>query len=271
VLLTLTVKLFYDKWENSNMDDTEALKGQVALITGAGKGIGRACAMAFAKAGADIILGLKNRNEQGELAEEIRKIGRSVLPLQMDISKLDDIHEAINTGHDYYKRIDILVNNAGIGAPNPAENVTEYDFDETMNVNLKGTFFTAQAVGRIMIKQRYGRIINISSQAGFVALPTESIYCMTKAAIAHLTKCLALEWAPYNINVNAVAPTFIATPGTKKWLDNQEFYQSVINRIPLGRVGDPMDVAKPVVFLATAAASMITGTTIMIDGGWTTQ
>ena len=253
------------------MNSNEALKGQVALITGAGKGIGRACAMAFAKAGVDLILGLKNKNEQGEITDEIQKIGRSVLPLQMDISKLDDIHEAIRTGHDHFKRIDILVNNAGIGAPNPAEQVTEHDFDETLKVNLKGTFFTAQAVGRIMIQQRYGRIINISSQAGFVALPTESIYCMTKSAIAHLTKCLALEWAPYNINVNAVAPTFIATPGTKKWLENQEFFQSVINRIPLGRVGDPMDVAEPVVFLASPAASMITGTTLMIDGGWTIQ
>lgn len=253
------------------MDVSETLKGQVALVTGAGRGIGRACAMALAKAGADIILGLKNKNEATELTDEIRKSGRSVLPLQMDISDLDEIHTAIRTGHEHFKRIDILVNNAGIGAPNPAEKVTEEDFDETLNVNLKGTFFTAQAVGRLMIQQRYGRIINISSQAGFVALPTESIYCMTKAAIAHLTKCLALEWAPYNINVNAVAPTFISTPGTKKWLDNQEFYQSVIRRIPLGRIGDPMEVAESVVFLASPASSLITGTTLMIDGGWTIQ
>lgn len=253
------------------MDYLEPLRGQVALITGAGKGIGRACAMALAQAGADIILGLKNQAEQGEITDEIRKIGRSALSLQMDISKLDEIHEAVRKGHDHFKRIDILVNNAGIGAPDPAEKVTERDFDETLSVNLKGTFFTAQAVGRIMIQQHYGRIINISSQAGFVALPTESVYCMTKAAIAHLTKCLALEWAPYNINVNAVAPTFISTPGTKKWLDNHEFYQSVINRIPVGRVGTPVDVAEPVVFLATPAASLITGTTLMIDGGWTIQ
>jgi len=253
------------------MDSTEPLKGQVALITGASKGIGRACAIALAKAGADIILGLKNEDEPGKITDEIRKLGRSVLPRQMDISKLDEIHEAIRTGHDHFKRIDILVNNAGIGAPNPAEKVTEADFDETLNVNLKGTFFTAQSVGRIMMQQQYGRIINISSQAGFVALPTESIYCMTKAAIAHLTKCLALEWAPYNINVNAVAPTFISTPGTKKWLDDPEFHQSVIQRIPLARVGNPLDVAEPVVFLATPAASLITGTTLMIDGGWTIQ
>jgi NAD(P)-dependent dehydrogenase (short-subunit alcohol dehydrogenase family) len=163
------------------------------------------------------------------------------------------------------------VNNAGIGAPNPAERVTEKDFDDTLNVNLKGTFFTAQAVGRIMINQKRGRIINMCSQAGFVALPTESVYCMTKAAIAHLTKCLALEWAPYNITVNAVAPTFISTPGTKKWLDDADFRASVCKRIPLGRIGKPEEVAGPVVFLASPAASLITGETLMVDGGWTIQ
>lgn len=145
------------------------------------------------------------------------------------------------------------------------------DFDDAVNINLKGTFFTSREVGKIMIKQKYGRIINISSQAGFVALPTESVYCMTKAGIAHLTKCLALEWAKYNITVNAVAPTFIKTPGTRKWLDDPDFKQSVIDRIPLGKIGDPMDVAQPVVFLASPAASMITGETVMIDGGWTIQ
>jgi NAD(P)-dependent dehydrogenase (short-subunit alcohol dehydrogenase family) len=149
--------------------------------------------------------------------------------------------------------------------------VLEEDFDDTVAVNLKGTFFTAQTVGKMMIQQRRGRIINISSQAGFVALSTESVYCMTKAAIAHLTKCLALEWAPYNINVNAVAPTFIETPGTKKWLDDADFRASVVKRIPLGRIGDPMEVAGPVVFLASPAAALITGATIMIDGGWTIQ
>jgi NAD(P)-dependent dehydrogenase (short-subunit alcohol dehydrogenase family) len=122
-----------------------------------------------------------------------------------------------------------------------------------------------------MIKQRRGRIINISSQAGFVALPTESVYCMTKAAIAHLTKCLALEWAKYNITVNAVAPTFITTPGTKKWLEDRAFRKSVQQRIPLGRIGTPEEVADPVVFLASPAAALITGATLMIDGGWTIQ
>ena len=198
-------------------------------------------------------------------------MGREALPVQMDVTKMDEILAAVQAGLDHFKRIDILVNNAGIGAPNPAEVVTEQDFDDTLAVNLKGTFFTTQAVGKVMIRQRYGRIINISSQAGFVALPTESVYCMTKAAIAHLTKCLALEWAHYNITVNAVAPTFITTPGTKKWLDDAAFRDSVRERIPLGRIGKPREVAEPVVFLASPAASLITGETLMIDGGWTIQ
>lgn len=247
------------------------LAGQVALVTAASRGIGKACALALAESGADIILGLRDINTGKAVVKQIQQMGREVLPVQMDVSRLDEITSAVKAGLGHFKRIDILVNNAGIGAPNPAEHVTEKDFDDTLNVNLKGTFFTAQAVGKLMIKQKRGRIINICSQAGFVALPTESVYCMTKAAIAHLTKCLALEWAPYNITVNAVAPTFITTPGTRKWLDDAEFRDSVRRRIPLGRIGKPEEVAGPVVFLASPAASLITGETIMVDGGWTIQ
>ena len=247
------------------------LTGQVALVTGSAKGIGKACALALAGAGADIILGLRQVSAGRGLVKQIQKMGRDVLPVQMDVSHMDEITEAAQAGYKRFKRIDILVNNAGIGAPNPAECVNEKDFDDTLNVNLKGTFFTSQAVGKIMIKQKRGRIINICSQAGFVALPTESVYCMTKAAIAHLTKCLALEWAPHNILVNAVAPTFITTPGTKKWLDDKDFRASVRGRIPLGRIGKPEEVAGPVVFLASPEASLITGETIMVDGGWTIQ
>lgn len=250
---------------------TFTLAGQVALVTGSAQGIGKACALALAEAGADIILGLKHVESGHSLVKQIQEIGREVLSVQMDVAKMDEINDAVTAGYHHFKHINILVNNAGIGSPNPAEKVTEQDFDDTIAVNLKGTFFTAQAVGKLMIQQRHGRIINISSQAGFVALPTESVYCMTKAAISHLTKCLALEWAPYNITVNAVAPTFIKTPGTRKWLDDAAFRESVCNRIPLGRIGEPMDVAGPVVFLASPAASLITGETLMVDGGWTIQ
>ncbi|RPI94447.1 MAG: SDR family oxidoreductase [Chloroflexi bacterium] len=254
-----------------NEQSSYRLDGQVALVTASAKGIGKACALALAQAGADIILGLREKDSGGALVRRIRTMGREVLPVQMDVTQMQQIVEGVQDGLKHFKRIDILVNNAGIGAPNPAERVLEKDFDETVAVNLKGTFFTAQTVGRVMIRQRRGRIINISSQAGFVALPTESVYCMTKAAVSHLTKCLALEWAKYNITVNAVAPTFIETPGTKKWLEDKEFRKSVQKRIPLGRIGNPMDVAEPVVFLASPAASLITGATLMIDGGWTIQ
>ena len=247
------------------------LTGKVALVTGAARGIGRACAIALAQAGADVVLGLRDARSVGSLPAVIEGLGRRALPVQMDVTQRREIDQAVATVEREFGRVDILVNNAGLGPPNAAEDVTEADFDLTMNVNLKGTFFVSQAVGKLMLRAGSGHIVNLSSQAGFVALPTESVYCMTKAAIAHLTKCLALEWAPYNITVNAVAPTFIRTPGTRKWLDDAAFSASVSNRIPLGRIGEPMDVAGPVVFLASPAAALITGATLMVDGGWTIQ
>ena len=211
-------------------------------------------------------------NARGDLADQIRAMGRRAMPLQMDVRRLDQIFQAVDDTVMHLGRLDILVNNAGLAPDNLAENVREDDFDLTLAVNLKGTFFASQAAGRVMIRQRSGRIINLSSQAGFVALPTESVYCMTKAAIAHLTKCLALEWGKYNITVNAVAPTFIRTPGTEGALANPEFRSDVIERIAaLHRIGEPMDVAGAVVFLASSAASLITGDTILIDGGWTAR
>jgi NAD(P)-dependent dehydrogenase (short-subunit alcohol dehydrogenase family) len=188
------------------------------------------------------------------------------------MARLDQVRQAVDDTARHFGRLDVLVNNAGISPENPAENVLEEDFDATLAVNLKGTFFASQSAGRVMIRQEYGRIINISSQAGFVALPTESVYCMTKAAISHLTKCLAVEWGRYNITVNAVAPTFIRTPGTESYLANPTARADVVERIAaLHRIGEPMDVAGAVVFLASSAASLITGETILIDGGWTAR
>jgi len=248
------------------------LTGQVALVTGAARGLGQAIALALANTGADVALGLRDRNAGGDVAAQIESMGRRVLPLQMDMTQMDQIFQAVEETVKHFGRIDILVNNAGLAPDNLAENVREADFDLTLTVNLKGTFFASQAAGRVMIRQKSGRIINLSSQAGFVALPTESVYCMTKAAIAHLTKCLAVEWGKYNITVNAVAPTFIRTPGTESYLANPEQRADVEERIAaLHRIGDPMDVAGAVVFLASSAASLITGETILIDGGWTAR
>jgi NAD(P)-dependent dehydrogenase (short-subunit alcohol dehydrogenase family) len=248
------------------------VQDQVALVTGAARGLGRAISLALANAGAHVALGLRHQSTGSDLAREIEELGRKAVCLQMDVSRLDQIFEAVEETVRRFGRLDILVNNAGIAPENLAENVLEGDFDRTLAVNLKGTFFTAQAAGRVMIRQKHGRIINMSSQAGFVVLPTESIYCMTKAGIAHLTKCLAVEWGKYNITVNAVAPTFIHTPGTEEYLANPEIRADVVERIAaLHRIGEPMDVAGSVVFLASPAADLITGHTLLIDGGWTAR
>jgi NAD(P)-dependent dehydrogenase (short-subunit alcohol dehydrogenase family) len=248
------------------------LKGKVALVTGAARGLGNAISLALAHAGADVALGLRDVNAQGDLKAQIGAMGRRAIALQMDLRDLNQIFQAVDDTVRHLGRLDILVNNAGLAPDNLAENVREEDFDLTVAVNLKGTFFASQAAGRVMIRQKSGRIISLSSQAGFVALPTESVYCMTKAAIAHLTKCLAVEWGKYNITVNAVAPTFIRTPGTESCLANPEFRADVIDRVAaLHRIGEPMDVAGAVLFLASSAASLITGETILIDGGWTAR
>jgi len=245
------------------------VQGKIALVTGAARGLGRACALALAEAGADIALGLRDVNADNGLAKEIKAMGRKALPLQMDLSKMEEIHAAFDQIKKHYNRLDIVVNNAGVAPENLIENVTENDFDYTLSVNLKGTFFVSKAAGAFMIKQQYGRIINLSSQAGFIALPGEAVYCMTKAGIAHLTKCFAAEWGKYNITVNAVAPTFIYTPGTEQYLANEENKKHVLSKIVLEKIGEPKDVANAVLFLASPAASMITGTTLLIDGGWT--
>jgi NAD(P)-dependent dehydrogenase (short-subunit alcohol dehydrogenase family) len=246
------------------------LTGDVALVTAAARGLGRAISLALAHAGADIALGLRDVKAGTELANEIKALGRRVLPLQMDMTQMDQISRAVDETATNFGRLDILVNNAGLSPENLAENVREEDFDLTLKVNLKGTFFASQAAGRVMIRRNRGCIINMSSQAGFVALPTESVYCMTKAAIAHLTKCLAIEWGKYNIRVNAVAPTFIRTPGTEPVLADPAFRDNVIERIAaLHQIGEPMEVAGAVVFLASPASSLITGHTLLIDGGWT--
>ncbi|MFC4115595.1 SDR family NAD(P)-dependent oxidoreductase [Nonomuraea zeae] len=246
--------------------------GKVALVTGAARGLGRAISLALANAGANVALGLRDAEADAGPAGEIGALGREALPLQMDMTVPEQIAGAVRAARERFGRIDILVNNAGVAPGNPAEDVTEADFDRTLQVNLKGTFLASQAAGRIMIEQGHGTIVNVGSQAGEVALPGESVYCMTKAAIAHLTRCLAVEWGAHGITVNNVAPTFIRTPGTARALSDPAFEADVIERIAaLHRIGEPMDVAGAVLFLASPAASLITGHTLVVDGGWTVR
>jgi NAD(P)-dependent dehydrogenase (short-subunit alcohol dehydrogenase family) len=236
------------------------LAGQVCLVTGAGRGIGAAVADALAEAGAHVVRGLRDASGASD-------------GVQMDVTDLGQIEAAVAGVVERHGRLDVLVNNAGTGPPEtPAEDVSVEDFDATVELNLKGTFFCSQAAGRAMIRQGAGRIVNLSSQAGFVALPGESVYCMTKAAISHLTKCLAVEWGEHGVTVNAVAPTFIETPGTAPALSDPAFRADVEERIAaLHRVGTPADVTGAVLFLASPAASLITGHTLMVDGGWTAR
>jgi NAD(P)-dependent dehydrogenase (short-subunit alcohol dehydrogenase family) len=246
--------------------------GQVALVTGAARGLGRAIALTLANAGADVALGLRAVEADAGLVAQVEALGRRVLPLQMDVTRVEQVRAAVDATVERFGRLDILVNNAGIAPENPAEAVTEDDFDATLAVNLKGTFFASQAAGQVMLRQRYGRIVNIGSQAGAVALPGESVYCMTKAAIAHLTRCLAVEWGPHGVTVNAVAPTFVHTPGTEEYLADPAHRADVVERIAaLHRIGEPMEVAGAVLFLVSPAASLITGEVMLIDGGWTAR
>jgi NAD(P)-dependent dehydrogenase (short-subunit alcohol dehydrogenase family) len=248
------------------------LTGQTALVTGAARGLGRAISLALAHAGADVALGLLDADSAEDLESEIRSMDRRSIRVQMDVRRLDQISAAVDRVVAEFGRLDILVNNAGLGPSNLAEDVNEADFDLTIDINVKGTFFASQAAGRAMIRQGYGRIISVSSQAGFIALPTESVYCLSKAAVSHLTKCLAVEWGSHGITVNAVAPTFIRTDGTAAALADPAFEADVTERIAgVHRIGEPVDVAGGVVFLASPAAALITGTTLMIDGGWTAR
>ncbi len=244
------------------------LTGRIVMVTGATRGIGRATALACAGSGADMIVGVRKPRDGKALVAEIEALGRRALAVQMDLADLASVRKAVARAKKHFGGIDVLVNNVGIGPENLAEDVTEEDFDYTVNINLKGTFFTTQAVGRLMIAQKSGRIINISSQAGTVTLRGEAIYCMTKAAINHLTRCLAAEWARHGIAVNSIAPTFIWTDGTRPSLENPDFHKHVLDHIPLGRIGDPIDVAGAVVFLASPASSLITGANLIVDGGW---
>jgi len=246
-----------------------SLTDQIALVTGAGRGIGRTLAQGLARYGADIIATGRTVSQLEEAAQEIRQLGRRCLVVPMDITQKTDIEKGVEKAFQHFGRIDILVNNAGINIPKPALEVTEEDWRRVLDSNLTGLFFCCQAVGRIMVNQKSGKIINISSQTGTVAIQWRAAYCSSKAGVNLLTKVLALEWGPHNINVNAVAPTFIETPMTKPMLENPAFREMVLNKILLGRVGQPKDVLGAVIYLASEASSLVTGHVLLVDGGWT--
>ncbi|MCC7263544.1 MAG: glucose 1-dehydrogenase [Candidatus Latescibacteria bacterium] len=248
-----------------------SLEGKVALITGAGSGIGKACAIALAESGADCALGeLPERMANLEpVCEAIRALGRRAAALPLRLPELPSIDAFVAGAVRELGRIDILVNNAGINTPRPALEVTEEEWDRILGVNLKGVFFTAQRVAKEMIHTGGGKIVNIASMNGVVGYYKRAAYCASKAGVVNLTRVLAIEWAEHQINVNAVGPTFILTPLTQSTFDDPTMRADLLSRIPLGRVGQPEDVASAVVFLAGPGAGMVTGHTLLVDGGWT--
>lgn len=248
-----------------------SLAEQVALVTGASRGIGRDLVRALAGAGARVVAAARSGDDVADLVAELAAEGRPALPVELDLADLASIRRAVGTVLAAEARIDVLVNNAGVGANHDALDVTEADWDEMMDVNLKGLFFLTQAVGRSMVERGYGRIINLSSQAGLVGIRRHAVYSASKGGVNMLTRVLALEWAPHGVTVNAIAPTFVRTPGTAERLDNPTFAADVLSRIPVGRFGTTSDVAAAVLYLASPAASLVTGTVLSVDGGWTAE
>lgn len=242
------------------------LKDKVAVVTGGSRGIGRSVSLALAKQGADVVLFYAGNQQKAEETQaEIEQLGRKALALQVDVSKQEQVTNAFRQVLSTFDRIDVLVNNAGITRDQLAVRIKEDDWDEVVNINLKGAFLCSQAVIRPMMKQRDGRIINISSVVAVAGNPGQANYCASKAGLIGLTKSMAKELAPRNITVNAIAPGFIDTDMTQVLSEKQK--QQILNNIPLGRLGKPEDVAAAVCFLASDGAKYITGQTLHVDGG----
>jgi NAD(P)-dependent dehydrogenase (short-subunit alcohol dehydrogenase family) len=244
------------------------LTGQVAIITGASRGIGQHVAEALARAGATVLAGM--RDPDGAAGVFASAPG-SPRPLRLDVTDANGTRAAIDAVAAEFGRIDILVNNAGIGAEHDPLEVTEADWDLLLDTNLRGAFFATQAVARHMTRAGYGRVIMVSSQASLVGLTQSAVYCATKAGLNGLVRSLAIDWAPLGVTVNAVAPTWIHTPGTAERLDDPAFRKQVLAHIPVGRIGSPADVAAAIIYLASREAGLVTGTVLSVDGGWTAQ
>jgi NAD(P)-dependent dehydrogenase (short-subunit alcohol dehydrogenase family) len=244
------------------------LDGKRALVTGAGRGIGLACASALADAGANVTLAARTSKEVEEAADAIRARGQKADALTLDVRDVAAVQKAI----DAQEAFDILVNNAGTNRPAPFVDVKVEDFDFVFDLNVRAAYFVAQAVARKLVEsKKSGSIINMSSQMGHVGGPTRTVYCATKHAMEGFTKAMAIELAAHKIRVNTLAPTFIETPMTRPFFQNEAFRKDTLSRIKLGRLGQLEDLTGAVVFLASDASALMTGTSLVIDGGWTAE
>ena len=244
------------------------LKNRIALVTGAGKGIGRACSIALAEAGATVIGISRTSSDLDKLQKDLKKVKGKLVKITCDIMDYEDLSSKLKK----IKKVDILVNNAGTNIPEPFEKIKQTSMNYLVDLNMKAAFNVAQLVVLKMLKNKKGgSIINMSSQLGHVGMSGRNIYNMTKFGIEGLTKGMGVELAKKNIRVNSVAPTFVETPMVKRFFKNKKFKKFAIGKIPIGKAASESDVATTVCFLASSASSMITGTSIIIDGGWTAQ
>ncbi|MEX2643975.1 MAG: SDR family NAD(P)-dependent oxidoreductase [Acetobacterales bacterium] len=252
--------------ERTGMEPDFRLDGKVAVVTGASRGIGRAIAVALAAAGAELVLVARSAEGLEEACEDIRAAGGKATPLACDVTDRAQVRARIGG----LPRIDVLFNNAGVNRPQPVLEVTDDALDLIVDVNVKACFVVAQTAARKMVEQGGGgSIVNTSSQLAKVGSAGRAVYCASKSAVDGITRSMAIELGPHGIRVNSVGPTFIETPMTRPYLEDPEFRAQVEAKIPLGRVGQVRDVAGAVVFLASPAASMITGINLLVDGGWT--
>ena len=245
------------------------LDGRTALVTGAATGLGQAAAVALSRAGARVAISDKPAENLTETADLCTAAGRPVFLTEIDVRDLDQIRAGISAAEAEFDHLDILVNNAGINRPAPGLEVDLANWDDHFNTNVRGGFFCAQAVAPGMIERQFGRIIFISSQSGLIGIPGQPVYCSTKGAIINLVRTLGVEWARHGITVNSVAPTFVETNLTRKRLQDPEFLNFVLGKIPKGELATPEDIAHAVVYLASSEAGMVNCTNLPVDGGWT--
>lgn len=244
------------------------ISGKVVLITGAGSGLGEGYAQAFGESGATVICAGRNKDRLEDTVRKITESGGTARAFTVDVTDLDSIKALVAAVEAEYGRIDVLVNNAGYENIQPFLEVTPQVYDDIMNVNLKGVFFVAQEVARVMKDHGGGKIINIGSLGSYIGLAESSVYCSTKGGVVQLTKTMAIELGPYNIQVNCLAPGYFITPMTQPFYDDPEHRQWIESRIPLHQWGTTLDLAGPALFLASAASDYVTGVTIQVDGGW---
>lgn len=243
------------------------LTGRVAIVTGGSKGLGSGMAQTLAKQGADVVIVSRNQAEGEIVAEAVRTLGRRSIALAVDVQNIESIQQMVQSVQETFGRIDILVNNAGVGVTKFALDVTEADWDRVIDTNLKGVFFCAQAVAKVMKEQNYGKIINIASVGGAVGAIGISPYCASKAGVINLTRALAKEWARYNITVNAIGPGYIKTSINEAELSNEGFVSKLLSSLAIKRLGELDDLSGAVVLLASEASNYLTGQTIFVDGG----